>query len=177
MPLSAIQKGKVAEMVVGAAIMHASSGRLTPFVPLADDNGLDLILFDKVSGMTTPVQVKARFAVAPWNVCEFNIRATACKAHYNGYLLAVHIDPKSMALEVAWLVPINALPVIAPIRDGRYLLSASIAENVRDKAAPYRHYSMNTIIAEIAPVMPTEEPYARRNPRAVPRSEQQLKSH
>ena len=60
MTLSPTQKGRIAEMIVGAAIMHASDGRLAPFVPLADDDGLDLIRFDKLTGVTTPIRFKAR---------------------------------------------------------------------------------------------------------------------
>lgn len=54
--------------------MRASNGRLAPFVPLADDNGLDLILFDKSSGKTRAIQIKARFSIDRGNVCEFNVR-------------------------------------------------------------------------------------------------------
>lgn len=154
MALSPTQKGKIAEMIVGAAIMHASDGRLAPFVPLADDNGLDLLLFDKLSGVTTPVQVKARFSVDAGNTCEFNIRASACKSHYHCYLLAVHINPKSMALAGAWLVPISALPAVAPLENGKFVLRASVSEKARDRAAAYRHFSIETIVDKIAPPLP-----------------------
>jgi hypothetical protein len=160
--LSPTQKGKIAEMVVGAAIMHASDGRLAPFVPLADDNGLDLILFDKLSGATTPVQVKARFSKDFNNTCEFNIRVSACKAHYNSYLLAVYINPRSMTLSGAWLVHTSALPAVAPRENGKYILRASLSERANDRAAPYRHFSVESIVAEIAAPIPT---LSQREPR------------
>jgi hypothetical protein len=138
-------------MIVGAAIMHASDGRLAPFVPLADDDGLDLILFDKLSGVTTPVQVKARFSTFRGETCEFNVSTTACKTHYHCFLLAVYINPRSMAFEGAWLVPMSALPAVAPVEDGRYVLRASMTEKSNDAVAPYRHYSIDTIVSAIAP--------------------------
>jgi hypothetical protein len=162
MALSPTQKGKIAEMVVGAAFMHASDGRLAPFVPLADDDGLDIILFDKLSGMTTPVQVKARFSVDTGNTCEFNIRAAAYKEHYRAYLLAVHIDPRTMALDGIWLIPMNALPVVAPMKNGKYVLIASMADDANDRAAPYRHLKIDTVVSAIAPSVSAREPWSTR---------------
>ena len=119
-------------MVVGTAIMHASDG---PSGALRS-----------TGGMTTPVRVRARFSVDVDNTCEFNIRASAYKPHYHCYLLAVCIDPRTMALARAWLVPMNALPVVAAMKDGKYVLTASMAEKASDKAASYCHYSVERLL-------------------------------
>jgi hypothetical protein len=37
--------------------MIESNGRLTPFQPIADDDGL---IYDKVTGKSVPIQIKAR---------------------------------------------------------------------------------------------------------------------
>ena len=40
--------------------MKASDGRLSPFQPLADDDGLDVLFFDKVTGNSVAIQLKCR---------------------------------------------------------------------------------------------------------------------
>ena len=40
--------------------MKASEGRLSPFQPLADDDGLDVLFFDKVTGNSVAIQLKCR---------------------------------------------------------------------------------------------------------------------
>ena len=47
--LTSTQKGTVNEYLVAALIVLASSGRLSPFVPLSDDHGIDLIALDKAT--------------------------------------------------------------------------------------------------------------------------------
>ena len=60
MALTSTQVGLVAENLVINALLKASSGRLVPFRPVADDYGIDLLLYDKVTGRVLPLQVKAR---------------------------------------------------------------------------------------------------------------------
>ena len=54
------QIGTIGEVTVAAQLMLASGGRFSPFLPFADDDGIDLIVYDKVTGVSLPVQVKAR---------------------------------------------------------------------------------------------------------------------
>ncbi len=54
------QIGTIGEVTVAAQLMLASGGRFSPFLPFADDDGIDLIVYDKVTGISLPVQVKAR---------------------------------------------------------------------------------------------------------------------
>ena len=57
--LTSTQKGSITEYAVATALMLASGGRLSAFTPLADDHGVDLIVFDKRTGAMLPVQVKS----------------------------------------------------------------------------------------------------------------------
>lgn len=43
--------------MIANEIMIESNGRLTPFQPIADDDGL---IYDKVTGKSVPIQIKAR---------------------------------------------------------------------------------------------------------------------
>ena len=59
-PMTDTQIGTIGEMTVASQLMLASGGRFSPFLPFADDDGIDLIIYDKVTGISLPVQVKAR---------------------------------------------------------------------------------------------------------------------
>ena len=48
--------------MVASALLIASNGRLSPFAPLADDHGIDLIVLDKVTRRTLAIQVKSAIA-------------------------------------------------------------------------------------------------------------------
>ncbi len=72
--LTSTQKGKVTEQLVASALLIASNGRLTPFVPLADDHGLDLIVLDKVTRRSISIQVKSAIANASRGTVQFDVR-------------------------------------------------------------------------------------------------------
>jgi len=54
------QIGAIGECLVAAGILEASQGRLSPFKPIADDDGMDLLLFDKQTRRAIPLQIKCR---------------------------------------------------------------------------------------------------------------------
>ena len=60
MGLSSTQIGAIGENLLINALMKASEGRLSPFQPLADDDGLDVLFFDKVTGNSVAIQLKCR---------------------------------------------------------------------------------------------------------------------
>lgn len=58
--LTSTQVGLLAENLVTNALLIAFDGRLAPFRPVADDYGIDLLVYDKATGRSLPLQVKAR---------------------------------------------------------------------------------------------------------------------
>ncbi len=60
MPLSSTQIGAIGENLLVNAVMMASDGRLSPFQPLADDDGLDVLFYDKRTGNSVAIQLKCR---------------------------------------------------------------------------------------------------------------------
>lgn len=62
MPLSSTQIGTIGENLLVNAVMKASKGRLSPFQPLADDGGLHVLFFDKLTGNSIAIQLKCRTA-------------------------------------------------------------------------------------------------------------------
>ncbi|HVW53891.1 MAG TPA: hypothetical protein VHC91_26370 [Trinickia sp.] len=60
MSLSSTQLGVIGENLLVNAVMKASDARLSPFRPIADDDGLDVLFFDKNSGNSVAMQLKCR---------------------------------------------------------------------------------------------------------------------
>ena len=50
----------MAENLVANEVKIESGGRLSPFQPIADDDGIDVLFYDKVIGGSIPIQIKAR---------------------------------------------------------------------------------------------------------------------
>ena len=48
--LTTTQIGAIGEDVVSRGLMIASNGRFSPFKPVADDDGIDLLIYDKKRG-------------------------------------------------------------------------------------------------------------------------------
>ena len=53
--LSSTQIGALAESIVANELTIASGGRLTSFNPMADDDGIDILIYDKKTGEAIPL--------------------------------------------------------------------------------------------------------------------------
>lgn len=147
--MSSSQKGKIAEYFVATALIAASSGRLSPFVPICDDHGVDLIVRDKESGRCISVQVKSWLAYGPIegrNTVQFDVRKATYSADPNSILLALVLDAHRMAIEVSWLIPMPALPELAMERAGKYALVPSRSPHSRDRYSGFRCDSPISIV-------------------------------
>ena len=56
--VTATQKGAIGESIVAIQLILESGGRLSPFEPLADDDGIDLLIYDKETGTLCPSSSK-----------------------------------------------------------------------------------------------------------------------
>ncbi len=92
--LTSTQIGKVGETIVGAQLMLASTGRLSPFLPIADDGGIDLVVHDKVTGRSLTIQVKGRVAKEEDTLgyTQFDVRTATFREDAGMFLLAVLLD-------------------------------------------------------------------------------------
>ena len=61
--ITTTQIGAIGEHIAASQLMLASQGRLSPFLPMADDDGIDLLIFDKVTRSTLPIQIKSRTGI------------------------------------------------------------------------------------------------------------------
>jgi hypothetical protein len=111
MSLTSTQIGLLAEDLVVNAILIASAGRFAPFRPVADDYGIDVLLYDKITGRAIPLQVKARTKTVKarggmkrGNIVHFGVRKVALRDKGQTQLLAVLLDEAMVAIRTLWLL-------------------------------------------------------------------------
>jgi hypothetical protein len=147
--LTSTQKGKVTEQLVASALLIASSGRLAPFVPLADDHGLDLIVLDKVTRRTIAIQVKSAIANATRGTVQFDVRKQTHSGAKGEYLLMVVFEPARMALTASWLIPMSVVPSVSTEQPEKYALVPSLKAGTNDRCRPFRHDDAHALTAAI----------------------------
>ena len=151
------QIGAIAENLVSNGLMLGSDGRLSPFSPVADDDGIDILVHDKVSGAAVPLQVKARTVTLKkkgasqqrGNIVHFQVREVALKQDRYAYLLAVLLDKGATRIETAWLVPMRELANVANKISGKYVVRANRSAQSADKWSPYRCQSMKAVVRRL----------------------------
>lgn len=149
--LTTTQIAAISEGVVAAQIMAASAGRLSMFAPMADDHGIDLLIYDKLTGKTLPIQVKAwtRSPNARDGTVQFDIRASTIPTAVDGVFLVVVIPLPSLTIENAWLIPMSRLDEVATERRGKYALVPSTRSTSRDRYTPFRVAGSEALTARL----------------------------
>lgn len=142
--LTSTQKGSIGEAMAGVQLMLASGGRLTPFRPVADDDGTDLLVLDKVTGRVSKVQVKARFAArcSPPATVQFDVRLSTFAAQIDNWLLAILVDPLEGTIWSSWMIPSETLRDIAMPRGDKLVITPSPTATSRDRYATWRQQGM-----------------------------------
>jgi hypothetical protein len=123
MPLSSTQIGAIGENLLVNAVMKASDGRLSPFQPLADDDGLDVLFFDKTTGNFVAIQLKCRTVTLKkrgsndrGNTEHFDVRKATFSDARRAWLVAALCDEALTQFEATWLIPLELLPEVAASR-------------------------------------------------------------
>lgn len=137
--LTSTQKGAIGEAIVGAQLILASGGRLSPHRPLADDDGTDLLLADKVSGRFSMLQIKCRFISRSEGTKyeQFDLRLKTFREVAHNWVLAAMIDPADGVLWCSWLIPATELMSIAS-QKGDLLVIRPNPVGLRDRYVPWR---------------------------------------
>jgi len=137
------QIGKAIEALVASTLMLASKGRLSPFLPFADDDGLDLLLFDKLTGRVIQFRSKGRTGTdaASHATVEFNVRKKTLSTRSDAMLLAVLVDINNARLEQSWLIPMTELQRTGISKRDVWAITPSTLLKSGDR---YRHYRSDT---------------------------------
>ncbi|MHC4574073.1 MAG: DUF4365 domain-containing protein [Planctomycetota bacterium] len=145
--LTSTQIGSIGENVAATGLMIATEGRLSPFYPVADDQGIDLLMYDKKTGKALPIQVKSRTTTikkrggrGKSNIVHFEIRTVAVKGKKLALFLAILLDRHLKIIERAWLIPMKDIPRVLTKRSkySKYVMRANRSLSAKDKFTPYR---------------------------------------
>lgn len=149
------QVGKACETLVACSLMLASKGRLAPFVPLADDDGIDLILLDKLTGRSILVQVKGWTGLVADGdgLVQFDVRKKTIRAHYDSLLVAVRIDLREVRIVQSWAMPMSAVPGVSSDKGSLFALRASTKPGSNDRCRRYRTESLDELVKQLTEVL------------------------
>lgn len=147
--LSSTQIGAIAENHVANMLMITTDGRLSAFQPVADDDGIDLLIYDKRSGRALPAQVKCRTVTINKSgtsersdTVHFELR----KATYRdrpACAIFVLLTEDASAIAMAWVFPLSDMRKYAragTITDDakKYVIRCSRAPNTKDRHSAVR---------------------------------------
>lgn len=143
--LTSTQIGAIAENLIANEIMIESGGRLSPFQPIADDDGLDVLIYDKVTGKAAPVQIKARTnalkkkgSADRGNVVHFEVKKSTFRDDRPAFLLCVLLKSDLRSTECSWLMPLQNLAKLTSVRDSKYVIRANKLPTSNDKYQQFR---------------------------------------
>lgn len=145
MSLSSTQIGAIGENLLVNAVMKASDGRLSPFQPLADDDGLDVLFFDKLTGNSVAIQLKCRReslfkpgTKERGNSVHFEVRKSTFNDARRAYLVAGLFNEDLTHFMTTWFMPLALLPQVARSSADKWVIRPSKAESSGDRFTPYR---------------------------------------
>jgi hypothetical protein len=145
MPLTSTQIGAIGENLLVNAVMKASDGRLSPFQPLADDDGLDVLFFDKLTGHSVALQLKCRTVTLMkrnsherGNVAHFEVRKATFNEARRAFLVAALFNDELTHFIATWFVPMSELPKIARSGGEKWVIRPSKAASTGDRYTRYR---------------------------------------
>ena len=155
MPLSSTQIGAIGENLLVNAVMKASDGRLSPFQPLADDDGLDVLFFDKLTGRSVAIQLKCRTVTLfkpgtkeRGTGTHFEVRRATFSETRQAHLVAALMNEDLTQFLTTWFVPLADLRHVGRITEKKFVIRPNAHADSRDKFARYR-YSMPELVARI----------------------------
>lgn len=125
--------------------MKASCGRLSPFQPMADDDGLDVLFFDKMTGSSVAIQLKCRTVSLfkkggkeRGNTVHFEVRKSTFHETRGAYLIAALFSDDLTHFFTTWFMPLSLLPQVARSGPTKWVIRPSKAEKSADRFIPYR---------------------------------------
>ena len=145
--LTSTQIGAIGESLVAVGLMAASGGRLAPFKPIADDDGIDLLLFDKLTGKAVPLQVKSRtgFDDAKAETVQFDVQQSTFAER--GYSLLALLN--GTAVRKVWLIPGERLAEVARRKADKLVVVACAKAGSNDRYREFRHDSLEPVAGAI----------------------------
>lgn len=156
MALTSTQVGAIAENLVVNALVTASGGRIAPFRPFADDEGIDILAYDKKTGNALPIQVKARTVTLyksgtkeRGNVVHFEVRKVVLQRNKRSLLVAVLLSDDLESVHRSWLIPMEELSSLASEREAKWVIRAGSSDHGTDRYRKYFHGNVKSLVGAI----------------------------
>lgn len=156
--LSTGQSGKIAEYFLACAIMSASGGRLSPFLPASDDHGVDLIVMDRLTTACLGLQVKSwRTSLgSERRTVQFDVRKATFRPTPRLALAMFVLDPATLTMQIGWLMPMDVVPSVSVEQADKFALAPSRSLKSADRYAAYRHVDVGSMVAGLAGMLPAQ---------------------
>ncbi|MCX8213937.1 MAG: hypothetical protein OTJ97_05420 [SAR202 cluster bacterium] len=155
--VTSTQKGAIGENYVAQELILQFDGRLYPFKPIADDDGVDLLVLDKKMGNSLPLQVKMRTKTikASPKVVHFEVRKVTFKSDFDGAVLAVLFKPEVSKLEVdtAWLIPMKKLHGVTSANSEKFVLRPSIGKESKGRYREFRCVDFSEVTKRVVELL------------------------
>ena len=103
--LSSTQKGVVAVNRASEIIILSSNGKLTCYTPIADDDGIDLIINSKGSYKPIFLQVKSCFKLQKSGAFVQDVGVKTFRANKSFFILFIYFNIKTLEIDTLWLIP------------------------------------------------------------------------
>lgn len=156
MVLTSTQIGVIGENLLINAVMQASKGRLSPFQPVADDDGLDVLFFDKLTGNAVAIQLKCRTVTLRnskskerGNAVHFEVRQATFKEGRNAYLVGGLLNESLTQFECTWLIPMAELSTVGNNKTTKWVIRPSKAQDSKDRYVQYRCRTIDELAKRI----------------------------
>lgn len=148
--LSSTQKGVIGENLLVNAVMKASNGRLSPFKPVADDDGIDVLFFDKDTGKSVAMQLKCRASTdSGGNTAQFDVRKATIKEARSAYLVAALLNDNMTAFVCTWFMSMTELKTVGNEKPDKYVITPSKAKDSQDKYKDFRYANVDGLAHRI----------------------------
>jgi len=147
--LSSTQIGVIGENLLVNAVMKASNGQLSPFKSVADDDGLDVLFFDKKTGNAVAIQLKCRTATdGKRNTAQFDVRKATVRKERRAFLVAALLDETMTKFVWSWFISMEELPKVSKPNSKNYIITPSRAVNSEDKYVKLKYRCETKELAE-----------------------------
>ena len=137
--LSPTHIGIIGENLLVHAVMKASGGRLSPFKPVADDDGLDVLFFDKETGNAVAIQLKCRTKTdSGGNTAQFDVLEATYKEERRAFVVAALLNEKMTEFVCTWFISMEDVKSVGNKKTTKYVLKPSKADRSADKYRAFR---------------------------------------
>jgi len=148
--------------------MKASAGRLSPFQPIADDDGLDVLFYDKVTGNSVAIQLKCRTVTIKnsytgkyGNTVHFQVRQATFNEARRTYLVAALLKDELTQFAATWFIPMALLPTIGKgTNQGHWVIRPSKSATSADRFSAYRCMTPEELACRVVSVCEGHVPEA-----------------